>query len=184
MDANSNTASAEKGLKDAVSHDADAERLASMGYQQDLKRNFSVLSVLGIGFSLTNSWWAVSAALITGVNSGGPCVFVYGTIVLFLISIGVGVSLSELASAMPNAAGQIFWAAESAPKRFARSAPYVTGWLVWAGSIFACGSVSLSVSSAAVGCYQLLHPDLSVSPYSFTYSLTSSTEVASTSFIY
>ncbi|RMJ06789.1 hypothetical protein BHE90_015285 [Fusarium euwallaceae] len=144
------------------SADSDAERLAEMGYSQDMKRNFSVWSVLGVGFSLTNSWWGVSAALITGVNSGGPCLLVYGTILLALVSVGVAVSLSELASAMPNAAGQIFWAAELAPRRYARVASYITGWLAWAGSICASASVALSISSAAVGCYQLSHPDFEI----------------------
>ncbi|UPK91726.1 hypothetical protein LCI18_002661 [Fusarium solani-melongenae] len=144
------------------SSDSDAGRLAEMGYSQDMKRNFSVWSILGVGFSLTNSWWGVSAALITGVNSGGPCLLVYGTILLALVSVGVAVSLSELASAMPNAAGQIFWAAELAPRRYARAASYITGWLAWAGSICASASVALSISSAAVGCYQLSHPDFEI----------------------
>ncbi|CAH0021320.1 unnamed protein product [Clonostachys rhizophaga] len=145
--------------------DADAERLAEMGYVQDLKRNFSVWSVLGVGFSLTNSWWGVSAALITGINSGGSCLLVYGTFLLALVSIGVAVSLAELVSSMPNAAGQIFWVSELAPKNYARGAAYVTGWLAWAGSICACATVSLSVASAAIGCYQLSHPEFEISPW-------------------
>ncbi|KAK3074864.1 hypothetical protein LTS18_014144, partial [Coniosporium uncinatum] len=40
---------------DSKSLDADALKLAEMGYTQDMKRNFSVWSVLGVGFSLTNS---------------------------------------------------------------------------------------------------------------------------------
>lgn len=48
----------------------DALQLAEMSYAQDLRRKFSVWSVLGVGFSLTNSWFAISAALITGINSG------------------------------------------------------------------------------------------------------------------
>ena len=44
--------------------DADALALAQMGYTQDMKRNFSVLSVLGVGFSLTNSWYVIDAAYI------------------------------------------------------------------------------------------------------------------------
>ena len=39
--------------------DADALRLAELGYTQDMRRNFSVLSVLGVGFSLTNSWFGL-----------------------------------------------------------------------------------------------------------------------------
>lgn len=86
--------------------DADALKLAEMGYVQEMKRGFSVVSILAVGFSLTNSWFGVSAAMVTGINSGGPVLLIYGIILIAVISVGVGVSLSELASAMPNAGGQ------------------------------------------------------------------------------
>ena len=88
---------------DLKSLDADALKLAEMGYKQDLRRDYTVLSVLGVGFSLTNSWWGIAAALITGINSGGPVLIIYGIILLTLVSTCVGISLSELASAYPNA---------------------------------------------------------------------------------
>ena len=147
---------------DLKSLDSDALVLAGMGYKQDMKRNFSVWSVLGVGFSLTNSWFGISAALVTGINSGGPILIVYGIIIIALISCCVGISLSELASAYPNAGGQYFWANELAPKRYANFASYLTGWFAWAGSIFTSASVALAVGSATVGCYQLAHPDLYV----------------------
>lgn len=140
--------------------DDDARKLAEMGYTQDMKRNYSVLSVLGVGFSLTNSWFGISAALITGINSGGPILIVYGIILIALISTCVGISLSELASAYPNAGGQYFWANELAPRKYANFASYLTGWFAWAGSIFTSASVSIAVGTAGVGCWQLSHPDL------------------------
>lgn len=51
---------AEGAMADA---DVDARKLEEMGYEQVMERKFSVWSVLGVGFSLTNSWWAVSAAM-------------------------------------------------------------------------------------------------------------------------
>ncbi|KAF2083434.1 choline transport protein, partial [Saccharata proteae CBS 121410] len=139
--------------------DADAAKLATMGYTQDLQRNFSVWSVLGVGFSLTNSWFGISAALITGINSGGPLLLVYGIIAIALISVCVGVSLSELASALPNAGGQYFWANELAPRRWANFASYLTGWCAWAGAVFTSASIALATGSAIAGCWQLGHPD-------------------------
>lgn len=164
----------EKGNPDSPTHDAsvdfakpdldsDALKLAAMGYQQDMTRKFSIWSILGSGFSLTNSWFAISAALATGINSGGPVLLIYGIILCCLISICVGISLSELASALPNSGGQYFWANELAPRRFANFASYVTGWFAWAGSIFTSAAVASSMGSAVVGCWQLTHPDLYVS---------------------
>lgn len=107
----------------------------------------------------------VSAALITGINSGGPLLFVYGIILVALISTCVGISLSELASAYPNAGGQYFWANELAPKKYANFASYLTGWFAWAGSIFTSAAVALGTGSAMVGCYQLSHPDFTIMPW-------------------
>ncbi|KAH8730639.1 amino acid/polyamine transporter I [Phaeosphaeriaceae sp. PMI808] len=139
--------------------DPDALKLVEMGYTQEMSRNFTVWSVLGVGFSLTNSWFGLSSALVTGINSGGPLLIIYGVILLALISTCVGISLSELASAFPNAGGQYFWANELAPKRFTKLASYLTGWLAWWGAMFTSASVALSMGSAMVGCYQLHHPD-------------------------
>ncbi|KAA8643346.1 uncharacterized protein ATNIH1004_010113 [Aspergillus tanneri] len=145
--------------------DADARKLAEMGYAQEMKRNFSVLSLLGVAFSLANSWFGISASLITGINSGGTVLTMYGIPWIAFISTCVGVTLSELASAMPNSGGQYFWASELAPPRYASFASYLTGWLAWAGAIFTCASVALSLGSAGVGMWRLTHPDFELKPW-------------------
>ncbi|KAF1812679.1 amino acid transporter [Eremomyces bilateralis CBS 781.70] len=145
--------------------DEDAMKLAAMGYTQDMKRNFSVWSVLGVGFSLTNSWFGISAAMVTGINSGGPLLIIYGIMIIGLVSSCVAISLSELASAMPNAGGQYFWASELAPKKYANFASYLTGWFAWTGSIFTSASVAAGLGSALCGCWQLAHPDFVILPW-------------------
>jgi len=85
---------------------------------------------------------------------------VYGIIIIALVSTCVGITLSELASALPSAGGQYFWASELAPRRYANFASYLTGWFAWAGAIFTSASVALAMGYAVVGCYQLAHPDL------------------------
>lgn len=145
--------------RDLSPMDEDAMKLAAMGYSQDMTRKFSIPSLLAVGFSLTNSWFGISASLITGIRSGGPLLTIYGIPWIAFISTCVAITLSELASAMPNAGGQYFWANELAPKRYANFASYLTGWFAWAGSIFTSASVALSLASAGVGMWQLGHPD-------------------------
>ncbi|OJJ48971.1 hypothetical protein ASPZODRAFT_1364363 [Penicilliopsis zonata CBS 506.65] len=145
--------------EDSGSMDSDAAKLAEMGYSQDMQRNFSVLSLIGIAFCMSNSWFGISASLITGISSGGTVLIIYGLIWISLVSLCVASSLSELASAMPNAGGQYYWASELAPRKYARFASYFTGWFGYAGAIFASASVALSLGSAGVGMWQLGHPD-------------------------
>ena len=152
--------STSNSLNDDQNVDHDASKLAEMGYAQDMRRNFSLWSILGVGFSLTNSWFAISVALVTGINSGGPVLLIYGILGIFIISICVGVSLSELASALPSAGGQYFWANELASRKYANFASYLTGWIAWAGAIFTSAAVAVAVAQAIVGCWHLTHPGL------------------------
>lgn len=138
----------------------DDDRLAEMGYTQELQRNFSVLSVLGVGFSLTNSWFGISTSMITGISSGGPVLVMYGIPWSTFISTCVGGTLSELASSMPNAGGQYYWAQQLASRKWSAVASYLTGYFAWAGAIFSSASTSLGLAQIVVGLYQLNNPDL------------------------
>jgi choline transport protein len=86
--------------------DSDAIRFAALGYEQSMERKFSVWSIMGVGFSLTNSWFGLSSALVTGMNSEDTALVVYGVILIALVSSCVAISLSKLASAMPSAGGK------------------------------------------------------------------------------
>ncbi|KAH8153639.1 uncharacterized protein LAJ45_02452 [Morchella importuna] len=146
--------------RDELSVDSDAARLAEMGYTQEMERGFSKWTLLGVSFALTNSWFGISASLVTGISSGGPIVTVYGIVIIAIINGCVAVSLSELVSAMPNSGGQYFWASELSPKKYANFLAYTTGAIGYAGSLFTCASVALAIGSALMGMIQLNHPNL------------------------
>ncbi|RSL60532.1 hypothetical protein CEP53_005422 [Fusarium sp. AF-6] len=137
----------------------------TVGHTQELRKNFSVFSVLGISFSLANSWFGISTALVTGINSGGPVQLVYGIILITIVCAAIAVSLSELASAMPDAGGQYFWTSQLASRRYSRSLSYLTGWIGWAGSLFTCASIALGVGGLIMGCIQMAHPSLVIKPW-------------------
>lgn len=87
-------------------------------------------------------------------------VTVYGIVWMTFISGCVGVTLSELVSAMPNSGGQYYWALKLAPKEWANFLAYLTGAIGWAGSIFTSASVAMAVGSALMGMIQMNNPDL------------------------
>ncbi|KAF4963130.1 hypothetical protein FSARC_8843 [Fusarium sarcochroum] len=140
-------------------------RSVTVGHTQELRKNFSVFSVLGISFSLANSWFGISTALVTGINSGGPVQLVYGIILITIVCAAIAVSLSELASAMPDAGGQYFWTSQLASRRYSRFLSYLTGWIAWAGSLFTCASIALGVGGLIMGCIQMAHPALVLKPW-------------------
>lgn len=124
-----------------------------------LRKSFSLWSILGVGFGLTNSWFGISTSMVTGINSGGPMMIVYGIIIIALISICIGVSLSELSSAYPHAGGQFWWSLKLAPAKHKRFAAYLCGSFAYAGSLFTSASTTLSAATELVGMYVLTHPE-------------------------
>lgn len=127
-----------------------------------LRRSFSLWSILGVGFGLTNSWFGISVSMVTGIYSGGPMMIVYGIIIIALISICIAVSLGELSSAFPHAGGQFWWSLKLAPPKYRRLAAYLCGSFAWAGSVFSSASTTLSVATELVGMYALTHPEFEV----------------------
>ncbi|KAH3674313.1 hypothetical protein WICMUC_003385 [Wickerhamomyces mucosus] len=120
----------------------------------DLRQNFTIWSLLGVGFGLTNSWFGISASLVTGISSGGPMLIVYGIIIIASIAACIGISLSELVSAFPeNSGGQYYWTFQLAPKKYRRFWAYMCGSFAWFGAIFTSASVTVSIASAIVGMY-------------------------------
>lgn len=130
-------------------------KLEEMGYKPELQRNFSIFSILGVGFGLTNSWFGISASLITGISSGGPLLIVYGIIIIAIVATCIAITLSEMSSAMPNSGGQYYWTTVLAPKKYAGFLAYLCGAFAWAGAVFTSASVTLSIASAVVGMYTL-----------------------------
>ncbi len=127
-----------------------------------LKQSFSIWSVLGVGFGLTNSWFGISASLVTGISSGGPLLIVYGIIIVAAISTCIGVTLSELSSAYPNSGGQYYWTTKLGGRRFGPFLSYMCGSLSVAGAIFTSASTNLSSAAILVGFYAMGREDFVV----------------------
>lgn len=140
-----------------VKHEVDDTEVC---HAAELNRKFSIWSLIAVSFSMTNSWFGLSIALITGINSGGPVLLVYGLIITALVSVAVAITLGEMASAYPDSGGQYFWTKQLAPTRHAAWSSYLTGWFGYLGALFTSTSISLAMGTAIVGLYQMNHPEL------------------------
>lgn len=123
------------------------------------ERQFSLISVIGIGYSVTNSAMAILASLATGIGSGGPVLLIWGQVGIALISICIAITLGEFASAMPHAAGQMYWVSKLAPERLQRPLAYLTGMMSWASSFCIVASGCLLTPQMVIGMYMLERPD-------------------------
>lgn len=151
-----------RNLQKSSTKDKSGLTYADNGGEVHLRKSFSLWSILGVGFGLTNSWFGISVSMVTGISSGGPMMIVYGIIIVALISVCVGASLGELSSAYPHAGGQFWWSLKLAPPQHKRFAAYLCGSFAYAGSVFTTASTTLSVAAELVGMYALMHPDFTV----------------------
>jgi amino acid transporter len=91
---------------------ADEQKLAELGYKQELDRGWSGFSNFAISFAII----CVLAGCFTSYgqawNGGGPIAISIAWPVISVLILVVAFSMSELASAMPTAGGIYYWASK------------------------------------------------------------------------
>lgn len=137
---------------------ADAAHLARLGHKQELERNHSAWSMLGLAFTILNSWTALAASLSLALPSGGATAVIWGLVTAGIGNLALAASLAEFLSAYPTAAGQYHWAAIVSWKGWERGISWVTGWICTAGWIALTATGGLLGSQLVVGIISLTHP--------------------------
>src|SRR6476619_3586703 len=121
---------------------ADEQRLAELGYEQELERGWTRFTNFAISFSIISVLAGCFTTFYVGWNSGGPIVISIGWPVLALIIFTVAVSMSELASAFPTAGGPYWWAHRLGGAGWS----WFTGWFNVLGLIGIVASVDYVLS--------------------------------------
>ncbi|KAK5204609.1 hypothetical protein LTR41_009781 [Exophiala xenobiotica] len=136
----------------------DAAMLAGMGVQQELERNFSLFSMLGLAFAILNSWTALGASMSLALPSGGPVSVIWGLVVAGICNLCLAASLAEFLSAYPTAGGQYHWVAVISWKRWVPILSWITGWINTAGWVALTATAGLLGSQLILGIISLTTP--------------------------
>ncbi|CAI7615691.1 unnamed protein product [Penicillium glandicola] len=133
--------------------------LENMGYQQEFKRSFTLLDMVGFSFSIVTCWTALSGVFIIGIQAGGPPVMIFGWIGVCIFTVFIALAMAEMCSRWPVAGGQYSWVAMLAPPRVSRQLSYITGWFMLTG-IIGMGAVNNSFGSNYIlGQVNLVFPE-------------------------
>lgn len=135
--------------------DADAALLATLGYKQEFKRDFSRFEVFGIAFSIMGVLPSIATTLIYAIPSGGPIAMVWGWLVTCCFIALSGLALGDLASSMPTSGGLYFWTYQMSPKR----SRLLLCWLVGYANTL---STTSAVASIDWGCAQMVLAAVSI----------------------
>jgi amino acid transporter len=111
--------------------DADAERLAELGYSQEFDRRWSGFSNFAISFSIISILSGCFTTFGQAWNNGGPIAISIGWPVISAFILIIGLCMSELVSSFPTAGGIYYWAFRLGKPRDA----WLTGWLNLTGLV-------------------------------------------------
>ena len=121
----------------------DEQRLAELGYKQELKRSWSGFSNFAISFSIISILAGCFTTFYFGWNNGGPIAISIGWPVISAFILIIGLCMSELVSAYPTSGGIYWWASKLGGVR----AGYYTGWLNLAGLVAIVASVAYGAAT-------------------------------------
>ncbi|KAK8039004.1 amino acid/polyamine transporter I [Apiospora rasikravindrae] len=143
----------------------DATILEQMGHKQELKRNFSMVSMLGLAFAILNTWTALATSIALALPSGGPSAVIWGLMVAGLCNLCLAASLAEFLSAYPTAGGQYHWVAIISWKRWSRGISYVTGWINVSGWVALTATGGLLGSTLILNIISLMNANYEEKPW-------------------
>jgi amino acid transporter len=116
---------------------ADEQRLAELGYKQELKRGWSGFSNFAISFSIISVLAGCFTTYGQAFKNGGPIAISIMWPVISVLILMVAFSMSELASAMPTAGGIYYWASKLGGAGWG----WFTGWFNLIGLVAVVASV-------------------------------------------
>ncbi|ETN39047.1 uncharacterized protein HMPREF1541_05269 [Cyphellophora europaea CBS 101466] len=145
-------------------HSGTIESINPYGAQlrQPLQKNFSIISLSGIGLVVGNVWPALAGSLATSIFNGGPSGAIYEFFAASLCYFAVAAVIAELASSLPSSAGVHLWASVMSGPKYGRLVGYLAGYWNCFAWIFAAASVSAIASNLCLEIHAYLHPEFEV----------------------
>jgi amino acid transporter len=131
------------GPDEVATLSSDEQRLAELGYKQELKRGWSGFSNFAISFSIISVLAGCFTTYGQAWNNGGPVAISIGWPVISFFILLVAFSMSELASAMPTAGGIYYWSSKLGGAGWG----WFTGWFNLIGLVAVVASVDYVCAS-------------------------------------
>jgi amino acid transporter len=129
----------------------DEEKLAELGYKQDLDRAWSSFSNFAISFTIISVLAGCFTTYGQAFNNGGPIAISWGWPIICALILTVAFSMSELASAYPTAGGPYWWANRLGGPSWS----WFTGWFNVIGLIAVVASVDYACATFAANLFSL-----------------------------
>src|SRR4051812_17205973 len=117
--------------------DRDVQRLAELGYKQELNRSWSGFQNFAISFTIISVLAGCLTTYYQGWNNGGPVAISWGWPIISVFILVIALCMAELVSAFPTAGGIYWWSSKLGGPAWG----WFTGWFNLLGLIAILASV-------------------------------------------
>src|ERR1700759_54945 len=121
---------------------SDEQRLAHLGYKQELNRSWSGFQNFAISFTIISILAGCFTTYYQAWNNGGPIAISWGWLLISLPLLLIGFCMSGLVSAFPTAGGIYWWASRLGGPAWG----WFTGWFNLIGLVAVVASVDYAAA--------------------------------------
>ncbi|KAH3668297.1 hypothetical protein OGAPHI_002051 [Ogataea philodendri] len=145
-----------KSQRIVVDHDVDSDEavILALGYKQEFKREFSLLTTFGVSFSVLGLLPSIASTLWYSMAYAGNAGLTWGYLVGMIGVMAVACSMAEISSAFPTSGGLYYATAMLAPPKYKAVLSWFVGWsnyfvqVTGAPSVaYGCASMILALKS-------------------------------------
>jgi amino acid permease (GABA permease) len=126
----------------------DEERLAQLGYQQELHRRLSGFSNFAVSFSIISILAGAITSYGIAMNAGGPLAITLGWLFVGIMVTLVALAMAEVCSAYPTA-GALYWWTAALAKRNKAAWAWFIGWFNFLGEVAVTAAIDFGAAITA-----------------------------------
>src|SRR5215468_8484361 len=123
----------------------DEERLAQLGYRQELRRKLSGFSNFAVSFSIISILAGAITSYGIAMTAGGPLAIVLGWLFVGIMVTFVALAMAEVCSAYPTA-GALYWWAAALAKRNKAAWAWFIGWFNFLGEVAVTAAIDFGAA--------------------------------------
>lgn len=146
----------------AAAPSTDEERLAQLGYKQELHRRLSGFSNFAVSFSIISILAGAITSYVIAMNAGGPAAITLGWLFVGIMVTLVAMAMAEVCSAYPTAGALYWWAAALAKQNKAAWAWFI-GWFNFLGEVAVTAAIDFGAAITTAAFLSLTF-DMEVTP--------------------
>ncbi|MFD2764576.1 amino acid permease [Micromonospora eburnea] len=123
----------------------DEERLAQLGYKQELRRKLSGFSNFAVSFSIISILAGAITSYGIAMTAGGPLAITLGWLFVGVMVIFVALAMAEICSVYPTA-GALYWWAAALTKRNKAVWAWFVGWFNFLGEVAVTAAIDFGAA--------------------------------------